>query len=384
MASPQLQNIGLALQGFSAGLQGQLPQFQAAQNQRQQLQMQQEEQRQKMIQERQKTMFTDANAALNLLDSGNVDGVVMLGMNRLQALKQLSSQFPDIDPSDTQRITQLAIAAKNGSEEAEELLRGELSTIVELGQSYGILQAPEASTKVVGNYLVDDKTGKVVFDASQEGPRERAQDQNGVLRYIDDGSPVFPQVSQLDSELSDKDKFDRAKAIRGEITNDTKEFTQIANSWDRIAASANDPSAAGDLALIFNFMKMLDPGSTVREGEFATAQQAAGIPTRIVNLYNQALKGERLSETQRSDFFGQAQNIFDASKGRAENIVGEYVRLGEKYGLTRDDLVIERGDSPEINMQPSSVLKEITSQAEYDALPSGALYLEDGVRYRKP
>lgn len=33
---------------------------------------------------------------------------------------------------------------------------------------------------------------------------------------------------------------------------------------------------------------------------------------------------------------------------------------------------------------PGAVPREITSQAEYDALPSGAVYLEDGQQYRKP
>ena len=38
------------------------------------------------------------------------------------------------------------------------------------------------------------------------------------------------------------------------------------------------PDAAGDMALIFSYMKMLDPNSTVREGEYATAQDAGSIP----------------------------------------------------------------------------------------------------------
>jgi len=33
-------------------------------------------------------------------------------------------------------------------------------------------------------------------------------------------------------------------------------------------------------------MKILDPGSVVREGEFATAQNSAGIPERIRAKYN--------------------------------------------------------------------------------------------------
>jgi hypothetical protein len=166
MPSPQLQNIGLALQGLGSGLSGQLPQFLQAQNQRagleqqaQQIQMQQVEQQQKMAIERQKTMFTDAFAASQLLDTGNLDGVVQLGINRLQMLKQLSQQDPTIDPSDTQRVTQLAIAARNGDEEALELLKGELSNTVQVGQAIGVLQAPAAPEIVPASNIVN---GQVV------------------------------------------------------------------------------------------------------------------------------------------------------------------------------------------------------------------------------
>lgn len=135
------------------------------------------------------------------------------------------------------------------------------------------------------------------------------------------------------------------------------------------------------MALIFNYMKMLDPGSTVREGEFANAQNAASVPTRVRNMYNRAATGERLDEAQRADFFNQAQNIFEASKSRADSIVDSYVSLGERFGLSRDDLVIGRGASPQVDRGSAPT---VTTQAEFDALPSGSIYLEDGVRYRKP
>lgn len=351
----QLQNIGTALAGFSAGLQGNLPQFQAAQNQKiqqeQQMQMLQQEQMRVMAAERQKTMFSDAAAALQLTKMGNLDGVVQLGLNRLQGLQQLSQQDPNIDPSDTQRVTQLAIAARNGDEEALELLTAELESAVQVGQAIGVLEAPKAATEL-GKLQQDLSAGLITqeqYDQASEADRETAQDQNGVLRFVDDGSPVFPEVATMTEGLNDKDRFDRAKTIRSEIDTANKEFNQLANSWDRIAASADDPSAAGDLALIFNYMKMLDPGSTVREGEFATAQSAAGVDDRIRGAYNRVVNGERLTPGQRSDFFNQAQNIFDAADSRAQLLVDQYVKIAERSGLTREDVVISRGAAPVID-----------------------------------
>lgn len=195
-----------------------------------------------------------------------------------------------------------------------------------------------------------DASGKLL--ASADPNRETKEDQNGILRYVDDGKPVFPEVETVAANLQNKDRFDQAKVLRGEIATATKDFDEIANAWDRLSSGANDPSPAGDVALIFNYMKMLDPGSTVREGEFATAQQTTGIPGYIRNLYNQSINGERLSPSQRADFFNQAENIFESSEQRRTNLEDAFVRLGERAGLARADLVIDRGAAPSVQVGP--------------------------------
>ncbi|WP_204128690.1 hypothetical protein, partial [Pseudomonas ogarae] len=78
------------------------------------------------------------------------------------------------------------------------------------------------------------------------------------------------------------------------------------NSYGQIAQAAKTPSAQNDLALIFSYMRMLDPASVVREGEFATAQNAAGVPDQIRNAYNKAVNGERLNPEQRTGFVSSA------------------------------------------------------------------------------
>ena len=65
------------------------------------------------------------------------------------------------------------------------------------------------------------------------------------------------------------------------------------------------------MAMVFSLMKMYDPTSTVREGEQAQAQNAAGVPDRIKNIYNSLITGERLSPKQRREFLGIARDMFD-------------------------------------------------------------------------
>ena len=113
----------------------------------------------------------------------------------------------------------------------------------------------------------------------------------------------------------------------------TKATDELATAYRKIDTAANNPSAAGDLSLIFGYMKMLDPGSTVREGEFATAQNSAGIPDRVVNMYNKALSGERLNENQRTDFLNQAKGVWDSQLDAQKDVDDRFKKFGDRYGI---------------------------------------------------
>lgn len=109
----------------------------------------------------------------------------------------------------------------------------------------------------------------------------------------------------------------------------------------KMEQAAKNPSAGGDLALVFSFMKVLDPGSTVREGEFANAQNAAGVPDRIRNEFNRVTSGERLSPEQRADFLRQAKSFADAYKADADKERAFYRGLAERSGFSPVDVVGE-------------------------------------------
>lgn len=100
-----------------------------------------------------------------------------------------------------------------------------------------------------------------------------------------------------------------------------------------------EPTAAGDLALIFNFMKIQDPGSTVREGEFANAQNAAGIDGKVRNLWNNLLEGTRLNAEQRNDFRRQAGRMAAAQLGKVRPLIEKFRTTAERRGLDPDDVV---------------------------------------------
>lgn len=135
--------------------------------------------------------------------------------------------------------------------------------------------------------------------------------------------------------------------FRKEYATQTAGYREVKSAYGRVLASQDN--AVGDLSLIFGYMKMLDPGSVVREGEFATAQNAAGVPDRVLNLYNRILSGERLNESQRKSFKGQAEVLFKQA-GQQEQVVRKGMeRIAKGYGLNTANIFLEPTESVPTN-----------------------------------
>ena len=130
---------------------------------------------------------------------------------------------------------------------------------------------------------------------------------------------------------------------RGDFDKQTTAERDIASSFSRLQGiTGADPAkmtATDDVALIFSYMKMLDPGSVVREGEFATAQQTTGVPGQVLNMYNKALRGERLSPQQRAEMMATAQNIAAAANERVRGVTTRMVPALTSRGINPTEVV---------------------------------------------
>jgi len=120
----------------------------------------------------------------------------------------------------------------------------------------------------------------------------------------------------------------------------TKSSQEVATAYEKVTSAAKTPTAAGDLSLIFGYMKMLDPGSVVREGEFATAQNATGVPDRVKNMYNNIISGQRLNPAQREDFSKQANSVYSAQLEQQKRWDNTIKSRAEKLGLDPSKVVL--------------------------------------------
>lgn len=138
---------------------------------------------------------------------------------------------------------------------------------------------------------------------------------------------AFLQKKMWDKVNSNKDVFGAEKDLRKEFVAGSKDFVAIRDAYTRIMAVGQDPSGFGDLALIFNYMKMLDPGSVVRESEFATAQNTGSIGQRFIAMFNRAKLGMRLSAPQRKELMQSTMGLWGTKKQAHDVLINENLRL---------------------------------------------------------
>ena len=199
------------------------------------------------------------------------------------AVKQLGVNPDEIPPYDPQRLQMMV----DQHREVENIL--------------GSKPKPSRTTVKPGDTVIDE-AGNVVYKSEKPMTPEKEQ----------------PLVKDLRSRY---DKF-------------TTDLRDVDAAYRKVEGAPE--SAAGDMSLIFGYMKLLDPGSTVREGEFATAEQAAGVPTRILNAYNRVVSGERLSPEQRNDFKGTAKSAFDAQQASADAQIEDLLFQADADGIPRE------------------------------------------------
>lgn len=167
-------------------------------------------------------------------------------------------------------------------------------------------------------------------DALPEGDQRRAIYDAKIANET--RAPADPNANKVPSQEN---------TFRDEFTRAVTPYVAVRDANEKVKAGVKADSAAGDMATIFAFMKILDPGSTVREGEYASAEQARGVPETIMNLYNKTIRGEKLTPDQRKDFSARAQDIVNSQRPLFEATKTRYVDMAKRGNLNPQNVVFD-------------------------------------------
>ena len=196
------------------------------------------------------------------------------------------------------------------------------------------------AAELYGKYGIKKGDGQYAIDPNS--PAQLAKAEEKAMKQL--------QKTQMELNIAESYKKEPAKKFEAETElrkernqlPTTKDTQTIASAYGKLNSVASKaPSAAGDMSLVFSFMRIQDPNSTVREGEFATAENARGVSESVRNLYNKLQKGERLTEEQRADFLNQSKNLYESQLELQKSTDRQYEELARSRGINPKAVLTE-------------------------------------------
>lgn len=145
--------------------------------------------------------------------------------------------------------------------------------------------------------------------------------------------------------------LDNTLKLRGDFRSEPvyKAHQEMQAAYSQIQQALKQASPAGDLAGATKIMKLLDPGSVVRESELGMAMAASGLLDRVQNYAQNIINGTKLTPTQRADFLKLAAALYGESVRSYNSKRSEYEGIAQRNQLPVPDVVGAPADAKVFN-----------------------------------
>ena len=235
------------------------------------------------------------------------------------------------DPTDPSGYRQIGTPSKAGEERS--------LTIGEIQRLYPEL--PPDRAQVVATLPAKAQERTLDNVRAQSGQEQSAsqfrEGQNRLQQQFQQGQTLADEREQR----RERDQLKRQETgLRSEHQKQSKKFITQRNNLAELEATSTG-GAVADHSLIFKYLKVLDPTSTVREGEFATVRDTTGLPDRVKNYLKQVWSGTKLNPKQRKEIIEQSRAQFGVAQAHQQRLDEEYRRLSAGQGLDPNRVVLD-------------------------------------------
>lgn len=169
-------------------------------------------------------------------------------------------------------------------------------------------------------------------------------DQETVNRTYGADSPQAQAIgSALNSEADGEGpKLTDVAGVRKEFTKLSGDFIAVRDAFGKIQqGNVGDPTGPKDIGMVINFMKMLDPGSVVRETEFDTVRRAQSLPGIIGTFATRMSRGDQIGADQRLELIEAARGIMASSNQTQKKTEQEFRGLATRLKMNPDNVVLD-------------------------------------------
>jgi len=122
-------------------------------------------------------------------------------------------------------------------------------------------------------------------------------------------------------------------------------YKQLDANYRLLASNINKASGVNDLMTVYNFIKALDPGSVVKEGEIAMLSRAVALKDRLTNIFDKLSTGATLTPNTRQEILTAMKSLRDIGAQNVESINNVMRESGKRYGFDPEYFLVKTGVS---------------------------------------
>ncbi len=194
-------------------------------------------------------------------------------------------------------------------------------------QAYKSTQPEQKKYQYAGNgFVFDPSTGGLAMDSSFKQEMLERQKQEAAAKLLEK-----PQGETLD--------FSDVRGLNSDVSKVVDPAIKIHESANALSSLNSNTTAADAQAMIFKFMKALDPDSVVMEGEQRSAVATGGAADSFVSQANHIFGGGKLSPAVRTQFVNTAKKLANSASQGANTAVTDMLSV---YGDTLDKSVMDK------------------------------------------
>lgn len=295
-----------------------------------------------------------------------------LQQGNLQKMQEAALGMAETLPPEMQSMAKFAVLSGAGPKDLMNMMlsmRGQ--EIQTRGQDLTVQESQANRAANMENSAADRASRNEIATLSLLGTAAQGAANRETQLAIAQGSQAIAaegnRIKQMEAEIKRGAGDNKgANELMDDYRAESSNFKVQAQSMRAIQAAAADPSPAGDMALIFSYMKVLDPTSTVREGEQASVRNAGNVPERVRAQWNALITGAgSLDPRQRADILNRAGRLFVRARDNQIQTEEEFIGIAQRRGVDPSKFMVDyMGDLR--NMDPASYAPP---QADTGAMP---------------
>lgn len=165
----------------------------------------------------------------------------------------------------------------------------------------------------------------------------------GGSRVVAQGQNNGPSRSEVEQQhrFARQDRGDlRQLRAQFEALPDVKQYREVEAAYRQVQQlTQNTGNAADDIATVFSYMKMLDPGSVVREGEYALVGRAQGVVGQALTALQRLDSGQQLTPELRRALRESAGRVLESRRQRYDAVAQQYRGYAQEDGFDPNRVV---------------------------------------------